>query len=53
MQQGEVQGEQWSSRLAFLYSIGAAAIGLGTLWRFPYVAGANGGAHLSFCTFSS
>ncbi|WP_229726656.1 sodium-dependent transporter [Sphingomonas alpina] len=43
MQQGEVQGEQWSSRLAFLYSIGAAAIGLGTLWRFPYVAGANGG----------
>lgn len=43
MQQGEVQKEQWSSRLAFLYSIGAAAIGLGTLWRFPYVAGANGG----------
>ncbi len=37
------QREQWSSRFAFLYSIGAAAIGLGTLWRFPYVAGANGG----------
>lgn len=35
--------EQWSSRLSFIYSIGAAAIGLGTLWRFPYVAGANGG----------
>lgn len=43
MQQGAVPREQWSSRLAFLYSIGAAAIGLGTLWRFPYVAGANGG----------
>ena len=43
MQTGEIQREQWSSRLAFLYSIGAAAIGLGTLWRFPYVAGANGG----------
>lgn len=37
------QQEQWSSRLAFLYALGAAAIGLGTLWRFPYVAGANGG----------
>lgn len=35
--------EQWSSRFSFIYSIGAAAIGLGTLWRFPYVAGANGG----------
>jgi NSS family neurotransmitter:Na+ symporter len=35
--------EQWSSRVAFLYALGAAAIGLGTLWRFPYVAGANGG----------
>lgn len=43
MQHGEAQQEQWSSRLSFLYSIGAAAIGLGTLWRFPYVAGANGG----------
>jgi len=43
MRAGHVHREQWSSRLSFLYSIGAAAIGLGTLWRFPYVAGANGG----------
>lgn len=43
MGDGTRTGEQWSSRLSFIYAIGAAAIGLGTLWRFPYVAGANGG----------
>jgi NSS family neurotransmitter:Na+ symporter len=33
----------WTSRFAFLYSAAAASIGLGSLWRFPYVAGTNGG----------
>lgn len=33
----------WTSTLGFLYAAAAAAIGLGSLWRFPYVAGANGG----------
>lgn len=36
-------GEVWTSKLAFLVAAAAAAIGLGSLWRFPYVAGANGG----------
>lgn len=36
-------GEIWTSKLAFLFATAAAAIGLGSLWRFPYVAGANGG----------
>ncbi|MBO9602822.1 MAG: sodium-dependent transporter [Novosphingobium sp.] len=35
--------EVWTSKLSFLYSATAAAIGLGSLWRFPYVAGVNGG----------
>ncbi|AHE52712.1 sodium-dependent transporter [Sphingomonas sanxanigenens] len=35
--------EVWTSKLAYLYATAAAAIGLGSLWRFPYVAGANGG----------
>lgn len=35
--------EAWGSRLSFLYATAAAAVGLGSLWRFPYVAGANGG----------
>jgi len=37
------QGDVWTSNVAFLFATAAAAIGLGSLWRFPYVAGANGG----------
>ena len=33
----------WSSERAFVFSMSAAAIGLGNLWRFPYIAGQNGG----------
>lgn len=33
----------WSSRLAFILVSAGAAIGLGNIWRFPYVAGENGG----------
>lgn len=35
---------QWSSEKAFVFAMAAAAVGLGNIWRFPYVAGANGGA---------
>jgi NSS family neurotransmitter:Na+ symporter len=35
--------DAWSSRFAFFYACAAASIGLGSLWRFPYVAGQNGG----------
>lgn len=37
------QPEVWTSRFAFLYACAGAAIGLGSLWRFPYVAGTSGG----------
>jgi len=33
----------WSSRGAFLLATIGGAVGLGNLWRFPYVAGDNGG----------
>ncbi|MFC5366813.1 sodium-dependent transporter [Salinirubrum litoreum] len=35
--------ERWSSRLGFLLSATAAAVGLGNVWRFAAVVGTNGG----------
>jgi NSS family neurotransmitter:Na+ symporter len=34
----------WSSRPAFLLATIGGAVGLGNLWRFPYIAGDNGGS---------
>ncbi len=35
--------ERWRSRPAFVMAAVGSAVGLGNLWRFPYIAGANGG----------
>ncbi|MGF1543864.1 MAG: sodium-dependent transporter [Parvularculaceae bacterium] len=35
--------EEWSSKAAFILAAIGSAVGLGNLWRFPYVAGENGG----------
>lgn len=37
------QREHWSSRLGFVMAAAGSAIGLGTLWMFPYITGENGG----------
>lgn len=34
---------QWSSRVAFILAATGAAVGLGNIWKFPYVTGVNGG----------
>lgn len=34
---------QWASSVGFLLATAGAAIGLGNLWKFPYLMGENGG----------
>ncbi|KPK58359.1 MAG: transporter [Gammaproteobacteria bacterium SG8_31] len=33
----------WSSRFAFILAVAGSAVGLGNIWKFPYMAGQNGG----------
>ncbi len=34
---------QWSSRWAFTLAATGSAVGLGNIWKFPYITGENGG----------
>ena len=36
--------EHWGSRLGFILAASGSAVGLGNIWKFPHMAGANGGA---------
>ncbi|SFR67474.1 neurotransmitter:Na+ symporter, NSS family [Marinobacter daqiaonensis] len=33
----------WSSRMAFILAAAGSAVGLGNIWKFPYITGENGG----------
>lgn len=35
---------QWSSRLTFILAATGSAVGLGNIWKFPYMVGEGGGA---------
>ena len=39
---------RWSSRFSFYLAVIGAAVGLGSIWRFPYLTGANGGSAFVF-----
>ena len=41
MKQGR---ENFGSRIAVVLAMAGSAIGLGNIWRFPYLVGQNGGA---------
>ena len=34
---------RWSSRWLFVLAAAGSAVGLGNIWKFPYIAGENGG----------
>jgi NSS family neurotransmitter:Na+ symporter len=38
------QRETWASRLGFILAAVGSAVGLGNIWRFPYMTAENGGA---------
>ena len=39
----EIARERWSKRTAFVMAAVGSAVGLGCVWRFPYIAYSNGG----------
>ncbi|MBY7142712.1 sodium-dependent transporter [Virgibacillus sp. NKC19-3] len=37
------KNDQWATKFGFILSSAGAAIGLGAIWKFPYMTGMNGG----------
>lgn len=44
MENGNQVRENWGSKIGFILAAAGSAIGLGNIWKFPYVVGENGGA---------
>ena len=39
----DTQRPEWSSHISFIIATVGSAVGLGNIWRFPYIMGKNGG----------
>ncbi|UCQ57455.1 sodium-dependent transporter [Edwardsiella piscicida] len=52
--QTAARGPQWSSRVGHILAAAGSAIGIGAIWKFPYVTATNGGGAflLLFLLFS-
>ncbi len=44
----DTKREHWGSKIGFILAAAGSAIGLGNIWKFPYIAGENGGAAFIF-----
>ncbi len=44
MSQQKKEREHWNSKIGFILAAAGSAIGLGNIWKFPYIVGENGGA---------
>ena len=42
-QSSQAPRAHWGSRLGFILAAAGSAVGLGNIWKFPYVTGVNGG----------
>ncbi len=44
----ERKREHWGNKLGFILAAAGSAVGLGNIWKFPYITGENGGAAFIF-----
>ncbi|MEQ1879618.1 MAG: sodium-dependent transporter [Burkholderiales bacterium] len=42
-------GEKWSGRTGFILATMGSAVGIGSIWKFPYEVGSNGGGAFVLC----
>ncbi len=43
MSKQQKKRSHWNSRLGFILAAAGSAVGLGNIWKFPYITGENGG----------